>query len=215
MVGGQNMKNRFHYNYEIDDQGYIRILHMPYKTRYVELPREDRFRKLYSYVLIDIDFEHTIGYLEACKQSSSPIIKEGLFKMAVVQYAKCYSPAKHGGRSQITENKVYKGIEGDPIGCHRKFMERRMKYFAHDESDYLQAQVGALLNMDAKKYVGCLYPRKQAKFDYDETIDILMTLCNAAQNWVKNEIDAALEEVSNYIKELDFKVLTSYQDMRV
>jgi len=209
------MQDTFSYNYEIDDQGHIRLLGMPYKARYVELPREDRFRKVYSYVLIDIDLEHAIGYLEMCKQSDSPIVKEGLFKMAVVQYAKCFSPPKHGGRSHINENKVYKGAKGDPIGCHQKFIEMRMKYFAHDESDYAQAKVGALLNMDDKKYVGCVYLRKQAKFDYDETIDILITLCRIAKSWVRNEINTALKEVSDHVKEVDFEVLVSYQDMRI
>ncbi len=203
------------FDYMIDEQGYIKILGLPYKTRYVEIPREKNLRKLYSYILIDIDLEYVMKYLEICKQSDSPVVKEGLFKMAVVQYAKCFSPSKRGGRSNINENRVYRDIPNDPIGCHQKFIEMRKKYFAHDEGDYSKAQIGALLNMDDKVYVGCLPIRKQAKFDYDESIDILMILCKVARNWIQKEIEIANQLVGDYLRELDFEVLDSYPDLKV
>ena len=206
---------KYKYIFNIDEDGLIHITDLPFKTRYVEVPREERFRKLYSYVLIRIDLITAMKYLEVATTTTDPIIREGLFRIAVVLYAKCYSPAKHGGRSNIVEGKVYKDVQGEPIACHNKIRDMRSKYIAHDEDDFLDAQLGAVLDLDAKRLCGVAYIEKQAKFDYDNTIHILYTLCKISLEKVEAELDAETASIDEYLRKRDFDTINSYPDMKI
>ena len=55
---------RYDYKYEIDESGVVVLKGLPFKSRYVEIPREKRFRALYSYALIDIDLYYAVEYLQ-------------------------------------------------------------------------------------------------------------------------------------------------------
>ena len=206
---------KYNYEYEINEYGVVVLKGLPFKSRYVEVPREQQFRSLYSYVLIDIDLYYAISYLDLCFKTNNEIERQCFFRMAVIQYAKCYSPSQNGGRSQLDATKVYRGLPDDPIGCHNKFIDMRNKYFAHDENDFKALKIGAVLNIDDRKVAGVAYPRMQAKFDYDATISILKQLCQKTKEWVCAKLDNEIARVSQYIEQKDFDVLTGYDDLRV
>ncbi|MBQ7669094.1 MAG: hypothetical protein IJS45_00025 [Clostridia bacterium] len=206
---------KYEYKYEINEFGVIILNDLPYKNRFVEVPRENRFRMLYSYALIDIDLHYAINYLELCNKATRDIERQCFFRMAVIQYAKCYSPSKNGGRPQLDASKVYKNIPDDPIGCHNKFLIMRNKYFAHDENDFKSSKLGAVLNVDDHKLMGIAYPKMQAKFDYDINITILKTLCQKSKEWVNVRLDNELEKLHKYIEIRGFDVLNGYNELSI
>ena len=146
---------------------------------------------------------------------SNEIERQCFFRMAVIQYAKCYSPSQNGGRSQLDAPKVYRGLPDDPIGCHDKFVAMRNKYFAHDENDFKAAKLGAVLNVEDRKVMGISYPRMQSKFDYDATISVLMQLCRRTREWVQDKLNQEVDRISQYIEQRDYDVLAGYDDLRV
>ena len=206
---------KYNYEYEIKKSGIIILKNLPFQSRYVEIPREKQFRTLYSYVLIDIDLDYAIGCLELCSKTEDEIARQCFFRMAVIQYAKCYSPSQNGGRSQLDASKVYRGLPDDPIRCHNKFIEMRNKYYAHDENDFKAAKLGAVLNIEDCRVMGITYPRMHTKFDYGTTISILMHLCQKTKAWVQDKLDKETERISHQISQRDFDILTGYNDLKV
>ena len=206
---------KYNYKYEIDESGVVVLKELPFKNRYVEVPREKQFRMLYSYVLVDIDLYYALEYLQLCSKTTNEIERQCFFRMAVIQYTKCYSPSQNGGRSQLDAPKVYRGLPDDPIGCHDKFIAMRNKYFAHDENDFKAAKLGAVLNVEDRKVMGIAYPRMQSKFDYDATISVLMQLCQRTREWVQDKLNQEVDRISQYIEQRDYDVLAGYDDLRV
>ena len=206
---------KYKFDYDINESGMLILKGLAFRNRYVEVPREDRFRKLYSYILIDIDLSYALEFLVRCINMYDDIDRICYFQMAVIKYSKCYSPSKKDGRSQLSATKVYKGIEEDPIGCHNKFIEMRNKYFAHDENDFKASKLGAILNIDERKMMGIAYPQMQAKFDYFETIAILMKLCEITKNWIGEELDKEIECVRKYVEQRGFDILNNYKDLTI
>lgn len=214
-IGRIVIKMKYGYQYEIGSDGVVHIIDLPFKTKYVEVPREDRFRKLYSYVLIKIDLTNALKYLKIAACTTDPIVKDGLFKIAVVLYIKCFSPTQHGGRSNIAENVIYKDIPGEPIKCHDKFKDMRNKYIAHDENDFLESQLGIVLNTDEKRICGVAYIEKQAQFSYGKSIEILQELCRTSIEKVEKMLEIETEKVHHYLNERDFDVINEYPELKV
>ena len=208
-----NMK--YDYKYSISENGVVILEGSPFRNRYVEVPRENQFRSLYSYVLIDIDLYYAISFLERCSKTADDINRQCYFRMAVIQYAKCYSPSKNGGRSQLDAAEVYRGLPDDPIGCHNKYIDMRNKYFAHDEKDFKDSKLGAVLDLDNHRFFGIAYPKMQARFDYETNISILRTLCQKTREWVCIELEKETDRISRYIGQRGFDELNRYCELRV
>lgn len=206
---------RFNYQYYYDENtNKIHILGLPFKTKYVEVPRENRFNKLYSYVLIKMDLLNAIRYLNVSLHTEESIIKEGMFRSALILYMKCFSNSK-SGRTHFSPSVVYRDVPQEPIACHEKFENMRNKYIAHDEKDFLFAKLGMVLNEDEEQIVGVVYPELQAKFDYDENIAILQTLCSYALLYTEAQTDIALGEVQEYLSDRDYDIVSNYKEMTV
>ena len=84
------------YQYQILDNGQIKILGLPYESKLVEIPRENRFRQLYSYKLSEIDINRVREYLKIARNTEDKIVKDGLFKSAVISYIKCFARPREG-----------------------------------------------------------------------------------------------------------------------
>jgi len=206
---------KYRYQYNFDEQtGKISITGLPFKTKFVEVPREKRFERLYSYGLIKIDLLNAIRYLGISLQTTDMAIKEGMFRIALVLYIKCFNNSGRG-RSQLSINKVYKDVPGEPIECYLKLKKIRDKYIAHDENDFLNAKLGMVLNENDKCIVGVAYPEMQAKFDYDETLKILLSLCKIALEKTEIYIDDEIHNVEQYIRQRNFEIVSKYQEMFV
>lgn len=88
---------KYNYRYEIDESGVVVLKGLPFKSRYVEVPREKQFRMLYSYVLVDIDLYYALEYLQLCSKTANEIARQCFFRMAVIQYANVTHPPKMEG----------------------------------------------------------------------------------------------------------------------
>lgn len=203
----------YRYQYSFDKEtGRMCVTGLPFKTKYVEVPREKRFERLYSYGLIKIDLINAMKYLEISLQTADVTIKEGLFRIALVLYIKCFNNSG-GGRSQLSLNKIYQDIAGEPIECYKKLKRIRDKYIAHDENDFLNAKLGMILNENEKCMVGVAYPEMQAKFDYDETLKILQSLCKIALEKTEICIDKEIHNAEEYLKQRNFEIISKYPEM--
>lgn len=112
-------------------------------------------------------------------------------------------------------NKIYKEIPGEPIECYKKLKRIRDKYIAHDEYDFLNAKLGMVLNENEKCVVGIAYPEMQAKFDYDETLKILQSLCKIALEKVDIYVDEEVHNVEKYLNQRNFEFVSKYPEMIV
>lgn len=206
----------FNYQYEFDnDSRRIYITGLPFTTKYVEVPREKRFERLYSYGLIKMDLVNALRYLEISLQTDNLIVKEGMFRIALVLYIKCFNNSS-GGRPQLPLNKVYQGIPGEPIECYNKLKKIRDKYIAHDVDDFLSAKLGMVLNENAKSILGIAYPEVQAKFDYDETLKILLSLCKIALEKATEYFNNEVHNVEDYLKQhINYDIARKYPDMTI
>ncbi|CQR52533.1 hypothetical protein [Paenibacillus riograndensis] len=205
----------FRYQYDLNEETRkMYITGLPFETKYVEVPREKRFERLYSYNLIKIDLLSAISYLDISLQTTDMTIKEGMFRIALILYIKCFNNSGVG-RSQLSVNKVYKDTQGEPIECHKKLKRIRDKYIAHDEIDFLNAKLGMVLNENEKCIMGIAYPEMQAKFDYDETLIILQSLCKIALERTNLYLEEETHKVENYLRQRDYEIVSEYSEMTI
>jgi len=204
---------RYQYSFDKETRKMF-ITGLPFVTKYVEVPREKRFERLYSYGLIKIDLLNAIKYLEISLQTDDMTVKEGMFRIALILYIKCFNNSG-GGRSQLSLNKVYKDLPGEPIECYNKLKRIRDKCIAHDEHDFLNAKLGMVLNENEECIAGIAYPEMQGKFDYDETLKILQSLCKIALVKTDKYIDDEIHNVEKYLKQRDYKNVSKYPEMTI
>lgn len=205
----------YRYQYEFNEETRkMYITGFSFETKYVEVPREKRFERLYSYGLIKIDLLRAMSYLEISLQTTDMTIKEGMFRIALILYIKCFNNSGVG-RSQLSINKVYKDIQGEPIECHKKLKRIRDKYIAHDEDDFLNAKLGMVLNENEKYVMGIAYPEMQAKFDYDATLVILQSLCKIAIERTNLYLDEEIHNVESYLRQRDYEIVSKYPEMTI
>lgn len=205
----------FRYQYILNEETRkIYITGFPFETRYVEVPREKRFERLYSYNLIKIDLLKAISYLDISLQTIDMTIKEGMFRIALILYIKCFNNSG-AGRSQLAVNKVYKDTKGEPIECYKKLKIIRDKYIAHDEIDFLNAKLGMVLNENERSIVGIAYPEMQAKFDYDETLLILKSLCEIALEKTDFYLEEETHKVEDYLRQRNYEIVGGYSEMTI
>src|SRR5712691_7038815 len=86
-------------------------------------------------------------------ESKDHILLEALWTSALIRYARCFAEGKRYG----LEDSIFGGLNGDPIGTHRVFIDIRNKHIAHSVNPLEQMHVGLLLEPNAergKKVIG-------------------------------------------------------------
>ncbi len=73
--------------------------------------------------------------------SKDHIAVEALWTSALIRYARCFAEGKRYG----LEESVFNGLNGDPIGTHRVFINIRNKHIAHSVNPLEQSHVGLVL----------------------------------------------------------------------
>ena len=73
--------------------------------------------------------------------SKDHILVEALWTSALIRYARCFATGKRYG----LEESVFDGLNGDPIGTHRLFIDIRSKHIAHSVNPLEQTHVGLVL----------------------------------------------------------------------
>ena len=61
--------------------------------------------------------------------------------------------------------------------------------------------------------MGIAYPEMQAKFDYDETLKVLQSLCKIALEKTDIYIDEEVHNVENYLKQRGYEIVNKYPEM--
>ncbi|MBW4081966.1 hypothetical protein [Paenibacillus sp. S150] len=161
-----------------------------------------------------IDLLRAISYLDISLHTTDMTIKEGMFRIALILYIKCFNNSGVG-RSQLSVNKVYKSTQGEPIECYKKLKRIRDKYIAHDEIEFLNAKLGMILNENEKCILGIAYPEMQAKFDYDENLIILQSLCKIALERTNLYLEEEIYKVENYLRQRDYESVSKYSEMTI
>jgi len=75
-------------------------------------------------------YRRVVALLEA--KEEDPIVLEGLWSAALVQYVRCFAFGKRYG---LTEE-AFKGLQGDPIGAHRWYKNMRDKHVDHHKAPF-------------------------------------------------------------------------------
>lgn len=87
------------------------------------------------------------------EDSNDHILLEALWTSALVRYARCFSSGKRYG----LDDSVFNGLNGDPIGTHRLYMNIRNMHIAHSVNPLEQMEVGLVLEpieRQEKKIIG-------------------------------------------------------------
>ncbi|MBS0337951.1 MAG: hypothetical protein JSS40_14290 [Proteobacteria bacterium] len=126
-----------------------------------------------NYPIAVVDFEEakTLADLEGLKQdllavaetctrlaellkidSKDHILVEALWTSALIRYARCFAEGKRYGLKES----VFDGLNGDPVGTHKIFIDIRSKHIAHSVNPLEQTHVGLVLEQPerAKKVIG-------------------------------------------------------------
>lgn len=85
--------------------------------------------------------------------SEDHILLEALWTSALVRYARCFAEGKRYG----LDESVFSGLNGDPVGTHRLYINIRNKHIAHSVNPLEQMEVGLILEpkeRQDKKIIG-------------------------------------------------------------
>lgn len=151
-----------------------------------------------------ISIYHDLSYAEEALKcllqllsdhSKNNIVMQSLWTAALVAYVRCFSRGKRFG---LSEN-IFKGLAGDPIGCHKYYKNLRDKHIAHSVNPFEQVVVGIVLSEpdNPKREVEgvATLSLKLAHSDIDGVVTLLR-LASTAQ-----------EEVAKQTKKYELKVL--------
>jgi len=128
-------------------------------------------------------------------ESKDNILVQSLWTAALISYVRCFSGGKRFG---LSEN-IFKGLAGDPIGCHRYYKNLRDKHIAHSVNPFEQVVVGLVLSEpdDPKQEVKGVAALHLKHISPD--VEGVLTLLRLAL--------IAQEEVDKRAKEYELKVL--------
>jgi len=76
------------------------------------------------------------------EKSNDDIMIQSYWTAALISYARCFASGK---RYRLTED-IFKGLKGDPIGCHKYYKNLRDKHIAHSVNPFEQVHVGLVLS---------------------------------------------------------------------
>ncbi len=84
--------------------------------------------------------------------SKDHILVEALWTSALIRYVRCFAEGKRYGLRES----IFDGLNGDPIGTHRLFIDVRNKHIAHSVNPLEQTHVGLVLERPerGKKVIG-------------------------------------------------------------
>ncbi len=143
-----------------------------------------------------------------------PLIREALWRSAVVHYLKCFGDA--GVRSALDEGHILKGEPPEAREAHSYFKTLRNKHLVHDENSYAQAVPGAAINHGDKPYkvekVVCL--NAQAVTLEQGNFVNLVLLTNHAFSWAEKQFDQVCKIITKELEALSYEELDAMDDAK-
>jgi len=79
--------------------------------------------------------------------SDDSLLIESLWTSALIRYARCFATGKRFG----LDEKVFDGLEGEPIKTHKFYIDLRSKHIAHSVNPFEQMEVGLILASKTQK----------------------------------------------------------------
>lgn len=76
------------------------------------------------------------------EDSNDQIVVDSLWTSALIRYARCFTDSRRFGLSET----VFDGLQGDPVGAHRLYIDLRNKHIAHSVNPFEQMEVGVVLS---------------------------------------------------------------------
>lgn len=159
-------------------------------------------KMLADLTLIFQDLTFTMDILKRLKQllkdnSKDRTLIESLWTTALISYSRCFSSGKRLGLSEdIFKNKK---LKGDPVGCHRYYIDLRNKHVAHSVNPFEQVAVDLQLSKPGstkREVLGVAVLSQRLICGATEGIEMLLRLTIIAQ-----------KEVAKQCKEYESKVL--------
>lgn len=135
------------------------------------------------------------------------LIREALWRTALVHTMKCFMVSN--SRSQISENKVFKGEPPDAKAAFKFLMDIRSKHVVHDENSFAMVFIGAILNKPGAptKVADISTVVTMAETCNIENLNNLGLIVVKAHAWVQS---ALVEETEKLIGSLE---LERYEDL--
>lgn len=157
--------------------------------------------------------KHDLEFADQCLEeinkipSDSPILREALWRCAIVHFAKCFGNS--AARFQLSREKIYKGEPPEARQAFDYFQNLRDKHVVHDQNAYSQSIPGAVLNKGEKSYkiekILCLgaHVNTLEQGNYGN----LTLLIKKALEWVIVEFDKCCELVTKDLEARPYEEL--------
>ncbi len=181
-------------------EGEFRIEGFPDAVKMIKL-EEPESKRLADLSLHISDFEFALACLKDINSvpDSRYVIRQALWRSAVVHYMKCFGGSK--SRFRLVAQKVYKG-NPTAIELYKYFASLRNKHLVHDENSLAQCLPGAVLNKNGMDH-------KIAKIVCMEVIadtleqsnyNNLHNLITLAKQWAITQFDRLTNEVTRKLE---------------
>ncbi|MBF6033055.1 hypothetical protein H8F23_07320 [Pseudomonas sp. P155] len=171
----------------------------------IDHPLAKRVADLY---LHKIDIEFSNSCLDAINRTEDQIIREALWRSAVIHFFKCFGD---GIRFLLMSDQIYKGLPKEANESFKYFKLLRNKHIAHDENPYNQCLSCAAINDGGKDYhvekIVCISSTSS-------TLDAshwssLKALTDRALEWITLEFDISCEKLTKILEKETYEQITS------
>lgn len=202
-------------NFEITqrDTG-LHIEGFPDAAKVIHIDSPDAVR-LSDLALHKIDLEFADRCLEAINLSPEEpsIIREALWRSAIVHFLKCFGNSK--ARFRLTSDEVLRGEPPEAKEAFKYFKSLRDKHLVHDENSYAQSIPGAVLNKGDKDYkiekIVCFSASSVTLVS--ESYGNLKLLIGRSLQWVTQEFDQLCENLTETLEKVPYTELVARADL--
>jgi hypothetical protein len=187
--------------------GEFHILGFPNAVKVVAIKSDDakKFAHL-SLHRADLGFAlEMLGLLSKQEGECTPI-QQGLWRSAIIHYAKCFGRNKARTETRLDSETIFKSCPPEAMVCHKYFKHLRNKNIAHDENAYAQSLPAAIINKPSEpckiaKIVSLSFLAESLNpADYKN----LFNLVRKAIEYVEGEIDLVCKRITAELEKLPY-----------
>lgn len=169
------------------ENGKVTIKGFPDAVRVIAVTGR-KSKKLSDLALHHFDLQDAKAALETINHVDPEprIIRESLWRNAIVLFCKCFSSSQ--ARGELSKTRIY-GTDSGALEAFEYFKLLRNKHLIHDENAYSHCPIGAILNpLDAPHPIAKVIALPTAGVTLEEdNYSNLHQLVTVALNWVGNK----------------------------
>jgi hypothetical protein len=188
----------------------VEILGFPEAVKAIRLT-DAKSRRLADLFLHKGDLEFAAECLRLINEvpPEPPVVREALWRAAVIHYMKCFGGSESRGR--LNEKTLYRGQPAEALECFQFFESLRNKHFVHDDNPYTDCVPTAVLNKsDAPHKIAkivCIALR--ATTLTQEHYSNLSLLINVAHTSVTRQFDELANSITRDLEPQDYETLAA------